>query len=104
MYARAPEYRLEVLVIDHAHRARSMAPTELARGARPSVVTVVAGADHWRTAPGTTDLRVTLPRLAAHACGVTRASSPLLIELTLQERAENGAPIRTTRTTATCSP
>ena len=106
MYAHASEYRLDVFAVNEAGLRRSIAPTELARGARASVIPLVAGADHWRTTPRVGDLRSTLPKLAERACVVTSASGArtVAIEIFLEERAREGEPTRTTRASATCPP
>jgi hypothetical protein len=100
MYAHASEYRLDIVAIDEASARRPVAPTALARGARASVVPLVAGADHWRTQPRIDELRGALPTLAEHACSVERTSRS--VEVVLEERAREGAGIRTTRAVATC--
>ena len=104
MYAHAPEYRLDVFAVNEAGVRRPIPPTELARGARPSVIPLVAGADHFRTSPRPGDLKSTLPRLAEHACVVAAASGTVAIEIILEERAREGEQTRTTRAAATCAP
>ena len=104
MYARTSEYRLDVFAVNEGTLRHRVAPTELARGARASVIPLLAGADHWRTTPRVGDLRSTLPKLAEHACAVAAAPGTVAIEIVLEERAREGEPIRTSRATATCAP
>lgn len=100
MYAHASEYRLDVFAVDAAGARHRRAPSALARGARASVVPLVAGADHWRTQPRVEDLRGALPDLARHACGLELGSES--VEVVLEERAREGSAVRTTRAAATC--
>jgi hypothetical protein len=101
MYARAEEYRLDVFAVDDAGLRHRIAPTALTQGAKASVVPLLAGADHWRSAPRIEDLRSALPRLALHACDVETGS--VAIEITLEERAREGSAIRTSRGVAACT-
>ena len=102
MYAHAAEYRLDVFGVNAAGQRRRMAPSGLARAARPSVIPLLAGADHWRTQPRIDDLGSALAELARHGCGVERALKS--IEIVLEERAREGSTVRTTRAAATCAP
>jgi hypothetical protein len=106
MYARAPEYRLDVFAVSASGARARMAPSALARGVTASVVPLLAGADHWRTQPRIEDLRSTLTELARHACALERASSSssVEIEIVLDERAREGSAVRTTRAAARCEP
>jgi hypothetical protein len=104
MYARAEEYRLDVVALDDGSLRHRIAPTALTRGARASVVPLLAGADHWRSAPRIEDLRTTLPSLALHACEARTERLAVAIEVTLEERAREGGAIRTSRAVAVCSP
>ncbi len=102
MYASAVETRLEVVAIDVAGNRHALSPAELARGARPSVVPMVAGSDHFRVVPGSEGLRAALPALARHACSAVETTpSVAVVELTLFER-RHGGELRETRARETC--
>lgn len=107
MYAHADEYRLDVFARSAAGARRRIAPTDLTRGVRSSVLPLLAGADHWRLAPRLEELRAALPEGARHACDVERAlypASPAIeIEMILQDRPREGEAIRTTRAVAACA-
>jgi hypothetical protein len=106
MYAHAPEYRVDLFAIDPGEpRPRHrLAPSELARGVKPSLVSVLLGSDHWRTTPRISDLRSTLPELAQRACRTPMAAGAGSVEIVLEEREREGAPVRSTRVSASCPP
>ena len=104
MYARTEELRMDVFAIDRAGLRHRLPPTELAHGARQSLLPMVAGSEHWRTTPRIGDLRNTLRELAGHACTTQMAAGAQSVEIILEERAREGGPIRTTRAVAPCMP
>lgn len=104
MYARTAEFRFDLFAVDAAGVRHRRPPTELARGARPSLLPMLVGSEHWRTTPRIGDLRDTLPILAAHACTTEMAAGARSVELILEERTREGGPVRTTRAAATCGP
>jgi len=99
MFAASGEYRIEIVEIDDEGRARSMNPTALAEHAAPSAVRVLGGADHWRRGASVATLRTHLDDLAAYACDESHAAT---IEVTLRERAHDGAAERATTARRAC--
>lgn len=102
MYADAAEIRLAVTAVAESGRRRPIAAAELVRGAAPSLVPYLAGAEQWRTRSRGADLRSALPSLVAHACEALRTRRPASVEIVLEERARGGGAVRSTRAEAMC--
>lgn len=99
MYAGSASYRLRMAGYDEHARLRWISPTAMAARSAPDLQTVLSGAEGFRHGPQGITLRSRLPKLAALACEFSRARR---VELTLDERRNLDAPLRTTRVVRRC--
>jgi hypothetical protein len=100
MYARASEFRIDLVALDGDGNAKRRNPTALAEHAATSVASLLAGSDHWRQGPSMATLRAHLDDLAAYACRETGAAA---VEVAMHERVVDQSERVTTRRRA-CSP
>jgi hypothetical protein len=99
MFSKSETYRVVVVLVDAEGHTRYANPTALASGAGTDAATFLAGSDHFRHAPVGATFRRSLPGLAALSCDRWR---PFEARVTLEERRNLDAPVRTTTSVQRC--
>jgi len=98
MYAKSATFRLRVEAIS-AGRTRTIAASAIAQAATGSLRTALGGAENFKFASAGPTLRRHLSELTLLSCQVSAAER---VRLTLEERANLDAPLRSTRKEVTC--
>jgi hypothetical protein len=99
MFSKSDSFRLKLVATDGDGGVHLLHPVELARLAEPSLGFYLRGADRFHTWPVGPTVRARLLTLAALACTLGPYTS---VELTLEERANLDAPVRTTHARTPC--
>ena len=99
MYAGSATYRLRIAGYDDQDKLSWISPTAMATRSAADLQAVLSGSEGFRHGPQGITLRNRLPTIAAFACEFSRAQR---VELTLEERRNLDAPIRTTRARQRC--
>jgi len=100
MFAGTDEYRVRIVAHDRSGRAWFVAPTELASIAGQNAAVFFSGSDHFRRVAGADVVRRHLDEVASRACVIAPAADE--IELQLQHRERDNAPVATSSTRVRC--
>jgi len=99
MFSKSDSFRLAVAATDRVGHVHLLHPAELSDHAEPALRNYLRGADRFRAWPMGPTFKARLPELATLGCASGRYAS---VELTLEQRADLDAPLRTTRARVTC--